>query len=151
MLKRSVAVILLFLGGSHAASALEQRCGGPLDWLLCVNPSLSYSETSPQALSPEVAGSQTHADNPAAPNAPVGSPAPAPPRQPRAPLSLDYRLTNHASKTGTAPGTVSPAPKGPQGHGRTMSNEEKAELYQAFLVWHRRQVINDMRDHSAVR
>jgi hypothetical protein len=66
-------------------------------------------------------------------------------------LSLDYRVTNHASKTGTDPETVSPASKGPQGHGRTMSKEEKEKLYQAFLVWQRRQVINDMRDPSAIR
>jgi len=153
MLKRSLAVVLLFLGGSHAASALEQRCGGPFDWLLCVDPSLSYSETATQPPSPEVAGSQTHADDPAAqkPNAPVGSAAPAPQRQPRAPLSLDYRAANHASKTGTDPRSGSPASKGPQGHGQTMSKEEKEELYRAFLVWQRRQVINEMRDQSAIR
>jgi hypothetical protein len=151
MLKRSLAIVLLFLGGSHAASALEQRCGGLFDWLLCVNPSLSYSETTTQPPSPDVAGSQTHADNPAVPSAPVGSLAPTPLRHPHAPLSLDYRVTNHASKTGTAPGTVSPASKGPQGHGRTMSKEEKEQLYQAFLVWQRRQVIDDMQDHSAIR
>jgi hypothetical protein len=153
MLKRSLAVVLLFLGGSHAASALEQRCGGPFDWLLCVDPSLSYSETSTQPPSPEVAGSQTHSDNPAAqkPNAPVGSVPPTPQRQPRAPLSLDYRVTNHASKTGIAPGPGSPASKGPQDRGRTMSKEEREELYRAFLVWQRRQVINEMRDQSAIR
>jgi len=125
MLKRSLAVVLLFLGGSHAASALEQRCGGPFDWLLCVDPSLSYSETSTQPPSPDVAGSRTGSDNPAVPNAPVGSAAPARPRQPGPPLSLDYRVTNHASKTSTDPRTVSPASKGSQGHGRTMSKEEK--------------------------
>jgi hypothetical protein len=151
MLKRSLAVVLLFLGGSHAASALEQRCGGPLDWLLCVDPSLSYSEPSPS--SPPVAGSQIHSDDPATqkPNAPVGLPASAPQRQLRAPLSLDYRVTNHASKTGADPETVSPASKGPQHHGRTMSKEEKEELYRAFLVWQRRQVINELRDRSAIR
>jgi hypothetical protein len=151
MLKRSLAAVLLFLGGSYAASALEQRCGSPFDWLLCVDPSLSYSETSTQPPSPDVAGSQTRSDNPGAPNAPVGSAAPARPRQPGVPLSLDYRITNHASKSSTDPGTVSPASKGPQGHGRTMSKEEKAELYRAFLAWQRRQVINDMRDQSAIR
>ena len=151
MLERSLAVVLLFLGGSHAASALEQRCGGPFDWLLCVDPSLSYSETSTQPPSPDVAGSQTGSDNPAVPNAPVGSAALARPRQPGPPLSLDYRLTNHASKTSTDPRTVSPASKGPQGHGRTMSKEEKEELYRAFLVWQRRQVIDDMRDRSAIQ
>jgi hypothetical protein len=151
MLKRSLAVVLLFLGGSHAAGALEQRCGGPLDWLLCVDPSLSYSETSTQPPSPDVAGSQTRSDNPAVPNAPVGSSVPAPSRQPGAPLSLDYRVTKHASKTSTDAGRASPPGKGPQGHGRTMSKEEKEELYRAFLVWQRKQVINDMRDRSAIR
>lgn len=141
MLKRSLAVVVLFLGGSHGVSALDQRCGGPFDWLLCVDPSLSYSETLPP--SPEAARSPTHSDNPA-PNAPVGSPAPAPQRQPRAPLSLDYRVTNHASKTVAGN-------KGLQGHGQVMSKEEKEELYRAFLVWHRRQVINEMRDRSSIR
>jgi hypothetical protein len=151
MLRRSLAVVLLFLGGSHAASALEQRCGGPLDWLLCVDPSLSYSEPSPP--SAQVAGPQTHSDNPATqkPNGAVGLPASAPQQRPRAPLSLDYRVINHASKTGADPETVSPASKGPQGHGRTMSKAEKEELYQEFLVWQRRQVINEMRDRSAIR
>ena len=151
MLKRTLAVVFVFLGGSHAASALDQRCGGPLDWLLCVNPGLSYTETQPP--SPEGAGSQTPSDNPATekPNAPVDSRVSAPQRQPRAPLSLDYRVTNHASKTGTAPGSGSPASKGPQGHGGSMSKEEKEELYRAFLVWQRRQVINEMRDPSTIR
>ena len=151
MLKRSLAAVLLFLGGSHAASALEQRCGGPLDWLLCVDPSLSYSETSTQPPSPDVARSQTRSDNPAVPNTPVGSATTVRPRHPGAPLSLDYRVTNHASKTSADTGTVSPASKGSQGHGRTMSKEEKEELYRAFLAWQRRQVINDMRDRSRIR
>jgi hypothetical protein len=153
MLKRSLAVVLLFLGGSHAASALEQRCGGPFDWLLCVDPSLSYSEPSPP--SPQVAAPQSDSDTAAAQksNAPVGLPAPGPQRQrqPGAPLSLDYRVTNHGSKTGADRETVSPASKAPQGHGRTMSKEKKEELYRAFLVWQRRQVINEMRDQPAIR
>jgi hypothetical protein len=151
MLKRSLAVVLLFLGGSHAPSALEQRCGGPFDWLLCVDPSLSYSEPSPP--SPQVAAPQSDSDAAAAqkPNAPVGLPARAPQRKPGAPLSLDYRVTNHASKTGADRETVSRASKAPQGHGRTMSKEKKEELYRAFLVWQRRQVINEMRDQSAIR
>ena len=84
MLKRSLAVVLLFLGASHAANALDQRCGGAFDWLLCVNPGLSYSETSPQSAAPsQAAGSQTDADKPATqkPSAPDGSGARDHPRE----------------------------------------------------------------------
>jgi hypothetical protein len=150
MLKRTIAVVLLFLGTSHAANALEQRCGGALDWLLCVDPSLSYSETSTQPPSPSrMAGPQASPDNPAAQKtgAAVGSHVSAPPR-PRAPLSLDYRVINHASKTGTDPRSISQAAKRPEGRERTMSKDEKEELYRQFLVWQRRQVINDMRDQE---
>jgi hypothetical protein len=148
MLKRSLAVVLLFLGASHTASALDQRCGGAFDWLLCVNPGLSYSETSTQLPSPsQAAGSQANSDNPATqkPSAPAGTRVPASQRKPRAPLSLDYRVINHTSKPGTNPRTSSPATKGPEGRARTMSKDEKEELYRAFLAWQRRQVINEMR------
>jgi len=154
MLKRSLAVVFLFLGASHAANALDQRCGGAFDWLLCVNPGLSYSETSTQPAAPsQAAGSQTDADKPATqkPSAPDGSGVPEPQRKPRAPLSLDYRVINHASKTGTTPRTSSQTTKGPESQARTMSKDEKEELYHAFLVWQRRQVINEMRDQSAIR
>ena len=151
MLKRRIAVVLLFLGTSHAASALEQRCGGALDWLLCVDPSLSYSETSTQPPSPSrMAGPQASPDNPAAQKtgAAVGSHISASPPRPRAPLSLDYRVINHASRTGTDPRTISQAAKRPEGRKRTMSKDEKEELYRQFLVWQRRQVIDDMRDQE---
>jgi hypothetical protein len=148
MLRRSIAVVLLSFGASHAASALEQRCGGPLDWLLCVNPSLSYSETSTQPPSPSLeARSQTKSDNSAAegPPSPGRSHAAASPPPPRAPLSLDYRVINHASKTGTDPRTRSQTTKSPDGREKTMSEDEREQLYRAFLVWQRKQVINNMR------
>ena len=144
-------MVLLFLGTSHAASALEQRCGGALDWLLCVDPSLSYSETSTEPPSPSrMAGPQASPDNPAAQKtgAAVGSHISASPPRPRAPLSLDYRVINHASRTGTDPRTISQAAKRPEGRKRTMSKDEKEELYRQFLVWQRRQVIDDMRDQE---
>jgi hypothetical protein len=63
-------------------------------------------------------------------------------------LSLDYRVINHVSKTGTDPRTISQAAKRSEGRERAMSNGEKEELYREFLVWQRRQVINDMRDQE---
>jgi len=42
-------------------------------------------------------------------------------------LSLDYRVINHASKTGTDARTI--AAKRPEGRERTMSKDEKEELY----------------------
>jgi hypothetical protein len=63
-------------------------------------------------------------------------------------LSLDYRIINHASKIGTDPRTSSRAAKRPEGRERTMSKDEKEELYRQFLIWQRRQVINDMRDRE---
>jgi hypothetical protein len=150
MSKRSLAVVLLFLGSSQAASALDQRCGSVLDWLLCVNPALSYSDTSTQPPSPsELAGSQANSDNPTArqPSAPRDPRVPASQGQPRAPLSLDYRVINHASRTRTNPRTISQSTKGPQ----ALSKDKKEELYRAFLVWHRRQVINEMRDQSPTK
>ena len=150
MRRRSVAVVLLFLGATHA-SALEQRCGSALDWLLCVDPSLSYSENAAQPPSPSrLARPQASSDNPAAQKTggAVGSHVATSPPRPRAPLSLDYRVINHASKTGTDRGTISQTAKRPEGRERAMSNGEKEELYREFLVWQRRQVINDMRDQE---
>jgi hypothetical protein len=148
MLRRSIAVVLLFLGASHAASALEQRCGGVLDWLLCINPSLSYSGNATEPPSPNRVGSQGRSDNPAAHKTGVaaGSHAAASPQRSRAPLSLDYRVINHTSAAGADPRTISQAAKRPEGRERTMSKDEKEELYRKFLVWQRTQVINDMRD-----
>ena len=145
MLRRSTAVVLLFLGASQAAGALDQRCGGAFDWLLCINPSLSYSPTSPPPSSPSpLAGSRGGSDNPAAekPNVPAGSPLAASQSRPRAPLSLDYRVLNRASKTGAQ------AAKRPEGQEKTMSKNEKEELYREFLAWQRRQVILDMRNQA---
>jgi len=151
MLRRGIAVVLLFLGASHAASALEQRCGGALDWLLCIAPSLSYSgnATEPPSSS-RFAGSQGGSGNPAGHKTGVatGSHAAASPQRPRAPLSLDYRVINHVSKAGTDPRTISQAAKPPGGRERTMSKDEKEELYREFLVWQKAQGINDMRDHE---
>ena len=151
MLRRSIAVGLLFLGASHAASALEQRCGGVLYWLLCIDPSLSYFRNATEPPSPNrSAGSQARSDNVAAhkTGAAAGSHAVASPQRPRAPLSLDYRFINHASTAGADPRTMSQAVKRPEGRQRTMSKHEKEELYREFLVWRRKQVINDMRDHE---
>jgi hypothetical protein len=151
MLRRSVAVVLLFLGATHAASALEQRCGSALDWLLCVNPSLSYSENATLPPSPSrLARPQAGSNNTAAQKTGgvVGSHVSASPLRSQAPLSLDYRVINHAHKTGTDPHTMSQAAKRPEGRERTMSKDEKEELYRQFLVWQRRQVINDMRDQE---
>jgi hypothetical protein len=148
MLKRSIAVVLLFLGASHAASALEQRCGGALDWLLCVDPSLSYSENATQPPPSPLARSQARSDNAGAQKAGVaaGSHVVASPPRLRAPLSLDYRVINHASKTGSDPRAISQAAKRPESRERTMSKDKKEKLYREFLVWQRRQVINDMQD-----
>ena len=150
MLRRSVAVVLLFLGATHAASALEQRCGSALDWLLCVDPSLSYSDNATPPPSPgRLARPQASSDNPAQKTGgAVGSHVAASPPRPRAPLSLDYRVINHASKTGTDPRTISQAAKRPEGRERTMSKDQKEELYREFLAWQRRQVIDDMRDQE---
>ena len=151
MRRRSVAVVLLFLGATHAASALEQRCGSPLDWLLCVDPSLSYSENATPPPSPSrLARPQASSDNPAAQKTggAVGSHVGTSPPRPRAPLSLDYRVINHASKTGTDPRAISQTAKRPEGRERTMSKDEKEQLYRQFLAWQRRQVINDMRDQE---
>ena len=151
MRRRSVAVVLLFLGATHAASALEQRCGSALDWLLCVDPSLSYSENAAQPPSPSrLVHPQASSDNPAAQKTggAVGSHVATSPPRPRAPLSLDYRVINHASKTGTDPRAISQTAKRPEGRERTMSKDEKEQLYRQFLAWQRRQVINDMRDQE---
>jgi hypothetical protein len=148
MLKRSLAVVLLFLAASHAANALDQRCGGAFDWLLCVNPSLSYSETSTLPPSPsQTAGSQTNSDDLVTqePSAPAGPRAPASRQHPPAPLSLDYRVLNHAPKKSANARTSSRATKEREAKPRTLSKEEKEELYRAFQVWQRRQVINDLR------
>jgi hypothetical protein len=98
-----------------------------------------------------MAGPQASPDNPAAQKtgAAVGSHISASPPRLRAPLSLDYRVINHASKTGTDPRTISQAAKRPEGRERTMSKDEKEELYRPFLVWQRRQVINNIRDQEA--
>jgi len=60
-------------------------------------------------------------------------------------LSLDYRVINHASKIGTDRGTISQTAKRPEGRERTMSKDEKEQLYRQFLAWQRRQVINDIK------
>jgi len=152
MLRRIILVVLLSFGASQAASALEQRCGGPLDFLLCVDPSLSYSETSPEQSSPsQQAGSQTHADNLAAQKSPAPGRAPAVAAQPPPPpLSLDYRVINHVSKSGTNSRAISEAAKSPDARERTMSKSEREELYRDFLAWQRKQVINEMRDQSTL-
>jgi hypothetical protein len=151
VLKRSAAFVLVFFGASHAASALEQRCGGPLDWLLCINPSLSYSETAPRQRPPNrEAQGQTNLDRRAADKPAIASGPDATVLQlpSRPPLSLDYRVVNHVSKTGSS---HAPTTKRPEGRDRVMSKDEKQELYRAFLVWQKRQVIFNMRDQSTSR
>lgn len=151
MFRRSIVVVLLSFGASQAASALDQRCGGPLDFLLCVDPSLSYSETlPPRPAASEQAGTQTNAAN-------VGTDKPDLRRTPipvarplRPPLSLDYRVINHASKSGTNTRAISEAAKNPDTREQAMSRSQKEELYRAFLVWQRKQVINEMRDQSTL-
>ena len=149
MLRRSIAVVLLFLGASHAASASEQRCSGFLDWLLCSNPSLSYYATQPPSPN-RLAGSQARSDKPAAHKTGVaaGSHAAASPQRPRAPLSLDYRVINHTSAARADPRTISQAAKRSEGREQTMSKDERDELYREFLVWQRTQVVNGMRDQE---
>jgi hypothetical protein len=133
MLRRSIAVVLLFLGASDAASALEQRCGDVLDWLLCINPSLSYSGNATEPPSPNRV--QGRSDNPAAHKTgdAAGSHAAASPQRPRAPLSLDYRVINHTAAASADPRTISQAAKRPEGRERTMSKDEKEEPYREFL------------------
>lgn len=153
MLRRSIAVVLLSFGATHAASALEQRCGGPFDWLFCLDPGLSYSET-PSSTLPPPASEGAASDSDVA--SPQGSPTAGHSRSaaspaPRAPLSLDYRVINHVSKAGTDPRTISQGPKKADGRERPMSKNQKDELYQAFLVWQRKRVINNLLDQSTVQ
>ena len=148
-LRHSIAVVLIFLGATHAASALDQRCGSPLDFLFCVNPNPSSSKAnSPPSQAADgratVVGPANQKQN--------GSDHPRPGASPRTahpPLSLDYHVVNRGSKSGTDPRSASQAAKKPEG--RKMSANEKEALYQEFLVWQRKQVIDDMRDQSTLR